>query len=95
MAVMILGFTVILCPEKYVSGSGTAEELEKKFANETASEVSAAFNTSEIEDIKSGNISSNENFHYHERLKERQDEGVEGIDRVYCNTLCFHVLIYC
>ena len=76
---MILGFTVILYPEKYVSGSLTTEEPEEKSTNETAAEVTAATNTSEIEDIKSGNISSKENFHYLERLKERQDEGVEGI----------------
>lgn len=84
---MLIGFVVIVYPEKYISMpdvvqddfSQTAEEMEKIFTNETNTEIAAAVNQSEIERIESGNISSNERFHYLERLKDAQDEGVEVI----------------
>ena len=84
---MLIGFVVIVYPEKYISMpdvvqddySQTAEEMEELFINETNTEIAAATNQSEIEKIESGNISSNERFHYLERLKDAQDEGVEGM----------------
>ena len=84
---MLIGFVVIVYPEKYISMpdvvqddfSQTAEDMEKIFTNETNTEIAAAVNQSEIERIESGNISSNERFHYLERLKDAQDEGVEGM----------------
>ena len=85
---MLLGFVVIVYPEKYISMpdpidddfSRAAEEMVEMFVNETNTEISAAANNSEvIEEIKNGNISSHERFHYLERLKDAQDEGVEGI----------------
>jgi len=84
---MLIGFVVIVYPEKYISMpdvvqddfSQTAEDMEKIFTDETNTEIAAAVNQSEIERIESGNISSNERFHYLERLKDAQDEGVEVI----------------
>jgi len=85
---MLLGFVVIVYPEKYISMpdsvdddfSRAAEEMVEMFVNETNTEISAAANNSEvIEEIKNGNISSHERFHYLERLKDAQDEGVEVI----------------
>ena len=84
---MLLGFVVILYPEKYISMpdvgrddfSETAKEMVDMFVNETNTEIAAASNSSEVERIESGNISSHERFHYLERLKDAQDEGVEGI----------------
>lgn len=85
---MLLGFVVIVYPEKYISMpdsvdddfSRAAEEMVEMFVNETNTEISAAANNSEvIEEIKNGNISSHERFHYRERLKDAQDEGVEVI----------------
>ena len=84
---MLIGFVVIVYPEKYISMpdvvqddfSRAAEEMEEVFINETNTEIAAATNQSEIERIESGNISSNERFHYLERLKDAQDEGVEGM----------------
>ena len=84
---MIIGFVVIVYPEQYISMpdvvqdnfSQATEEMEEIFINETNTEIAAATNQSEIERIESGNISSNERFHYLERLKDAQDEGVEGM----------------
>ena len=84
---MMLGFVVIVYPEKYISlpdidqddFSREAEDVKEKFLNETNAEIAAAGNSSEVERIESGNISSHERFHYLERLKDAQDEGVEGM----------------
>jgi len=84
---MMLGFVVIVYPEKYISlpdihqddFSREAEDVKEKFLNETNAEIAAAGNSSEVERIESGNISSHERFHYLERLKDAQDEGVEVI----------------
>ena len=83
---MILGFVVIVYPEKYISMPDSnqinspqeREEINERFLNETNDEIAAASNISEVENIKSGNISSEERYHYIERQKDVQDEGVEG-----------------
>ena len=95
---MILGFVVIVYPEKYISmpdnnqinSSQEREEINERFLNETNDEIAAASNISEVENIKSGNISSEERYHYLERQKDIQDEGVEGKYPSYL----FHVPIH-
>ncbi len=100
---MMLGFVVIVYPEKYISmpdnnqinSPQEREEINERFLNETNDEIAAASNISEVENIKSGNISSEERYHYLERQKDVQDEGVEGkyppflslipIHSKYCN----------
>ena len=92
---MLLGFVVIVYPEKYISMpdsvdddfSRAAEEMVEMFVNETNTEIAAAANSSEVDQIKSGNISSHERFHYLERLKDAQDEGVEGMKELCVDSL--------
>ena len=79
---------VIIYPEKYISIPDFPQDeqemdlsfpiKERSLINETNNEISAASNISKVERIESGNISSVESFHYLERLKDVQDEGVEG-----------------
>ena len=83
---MILGFVVILYPARYVSqpdivSSDSTQvqiDMEEKFSNETSDLLAAASNITEVDEIESGDISSAETHHYRERLKDIQDEGVEG-----------------
>ena len=80
---MVLGFVVIVFPENYTTLPDNAspkerQEINEKFLNETNTEIALASNISEVKRIESGNISSDERYHYLERLKDVQDEGVEG-----------------
>ena len=83
---MILGFVVILYPARYVCQPDIASsdstqvqnDMEEKFSNETSDLLAAASNITEVDEIESGDISSAETHHYRERLKDIQDEGVEG-----------------
>ena len=83
---MILGFVVILYPARYVSqpdivSSDSTQvqiDMEEKFSNETSDLLAAASNITEVDEIENGDISSAETHHYRERLKDIQDEGVEG-----------------
>ena len=83
---MILGFVVILYPARYVSqpdivssdSTQVQNDMEEKFSNETSDLLAAASNITEVDEIESGDISSAETHHYRERLKDIQDEGVEG-----------------
>ena len=68
------------------------QEVTERFTNETIANISMATNTSEVEHSENVNISTggggkvtlqveespDEGFHYLERLKDLQDEGVEG-----------------
>ena len=83
---MILGFVVILYPARYVSQPNIVKsdsievqnDMEEQFLNETNDLLAAASNITEVNDIEDGDISSAETHHYRERLKDIQDEGVEG-----------------
>ena len=83
---MILGFVVILYPARYVSqpdivksdSTKVQNDMEEKFLNETNDLLAVASNITEVDEIESGDISSAETHHYRERLKDIQDEGVEG-----------------
>ena len=83
---MILGFVVILYPARYVSqpdrvssdSTQVQNDMEEQFSNETNDLLAAAFNITEVDEIENGDISSPETHHYRERLKDIQDEGVEG-----------------
>ena len=80
---MVLGFVVIVYPEKYISAPDNAapqeaKEMNERFLNETNNEIAVASNISEVKRIENGNISSDERYHHLERLKDIQDEGVEG-----------------
>ena len=83
---MILGFVVILYPARYVSqpdivksdSTKVPNDMEEQFLNETNDLLAAASNITEVDEIESGHISSAETHHYRERLKDIQDEGVEG-----------------
>ena len=83
---MILGFVVILYPARYVSQPNIVKsdsievqnDMEEQFLNETNDLLAAASNITEVEEIENGEISSAETHHYRERLKDIQDEGVEG-----------------
>ena len=96
---MVLGFVVIIYPNKYISypdvnDSNSPQEkpqMNEGFTNETIDEISGfpiqASNISDVKTIESGNISSTERFHYQERLKDLQDEGVEGMTEKECSIL--------
>ena len=95
---MILGFVVILYPARYVSqpdivSSDSTQvqiDMEEKFSNETSDLLAAASNITEVDEIEDGKISSAETHHYRERLKDIQDEGVEGnIKYIYVFLLKF------
>ena len=97
---MILGFVVILYPARYVSQPDIASsdstqvqnDMEEKFSNETSDLLAAASNITEVDEIESGDISSAETHHYRERLKDIQDEGVEGnVKYIYLPFLKFQL----
>ena len=111
---MILGFVVILYPARYVSqpdivSSDSTQvqiDMEEKFSNETSDLLAAASNITEVDEIEDGKISSAETHHYRERLKDIQDEGVEGnikyiyvfllkfsLDKFYSFSLLYIVII--
>ena len=111
---MILGFVVILYPARYVSqpdivSSDSTQvqiDMEEKFSNETSDLLAAASNITEVDEIEDGKISSAETHHYRERLKDSQDEGVEGnikyiyvfllkfsLDKFYSFSLLYIVII--
>ena len=86
---MVLGFVVIWYPERYISHPDESfyhqQTTTERFTNETTRNISAALNISEVEHNDKEKISvgaiekdSDEDFHYLERLKDLQDEGVEG-----------------
>ena len=78
VAAMIVGFLVIINPEKYIS-AGEANMA----VNETLGELVAADgNVTEAEQIEEGVIGSPEQFHYLERVKDLQNQLVEGIKKV-------------
>ena len=56
----------------------SGNDMEEQFSNETNDLLAAAFNITEVDEIENGDISSAETHHYRERLKDIQDEGVEG-----------------
>ena len=80
-AAMILGFVVIIYPERYIRQTDL-DGLTKEFINETTSEIEVAMengaNDTEVHDIQNGVIASPEQFHYIERIKDLQNEIVEG-----------------
>ena len=95
---MILGFVVILYPARYVSQPNIVKsdsievqnDMEEQFLNETNDLLAAASNITEVDEIEDGDISSAETHHYRERLKDIQDEGVEGnITYIYLTLLKF------
>lgn len=94
IAMMVLGFVVILYPERYISHPDESfhhpqievQEVTERFTNQTTPDMSTAFNKSEVEHnekekIPTGAVEkdSDEDFHHSERLKDLQDEGVEVI----------------
>ena len=101
---MILGFVVILYPARYVSqpdivssdSTQVQNDMEEKFSNETSDLLAAASNITEVDEIERGDISSAETHHYRERLKDIQDEGVEGnITYTYVFSLKFPLDKFC
>ena len=92
---MVLGFVVILYPERYISHPDEnlhhpqieVQEVTERFTNQTTADIPTALNISEVEQNENEKIStgaiaiekdSDEDFHHSERLKDLQDEGVEG-----------------
>jgi len=96
-AAMILGFVVIIYPERYIRQTDL-DGLTQEFINETTSEIEVAMengaNDTEVQDIQNGVIASPEQFHYIERIKDLQNEIVEGIITAMVTIVVTLLLIY-
>jgi len=97
VAAMIMGFVVIIYPEQYVTGGVEVHQLTQELINETQSDVPVAIlfgNSSDVKRVREEITASREQFHYVERIKELQNEIVEGIITAMVTIVVTLLLIY-